>query len=105
MMLNKNKGNLLIDYYGSLLTKHQLDILSAYFIDDLSMNEIAEEKNISKSAVSDIIKRSIKQLEEYEAKLKLIEQNERLDLVIKELENGNNKDKKLAKELLNIFRR
>ena len=104
-MLDKNKGNLLIDYYGSLLTKHQLSILDDYFKDDLSMNEIAENREISKAAVSDVINRSIKQLENYENKLKLIKQSEKLDKIISELENGDNEYKKLANKLINIFRR
>lgn len=104
-MLDKNKGNLLIDYYGSLLTKHQLSILDDYFKDDLSMNEIAENREISKAAVSDVIYRSIKQLENYENKLKLIKQSEKLDKIISELENGDNESKKLANKLINIFRR
>lgn len=104
-MLDKNKGNLLIDYYGSLLTKHQLSILEDYFKDDLSMNEIAENLNISKSAVSDLINRSIKQLLNYENKLKLIKQGDKLDKVIIELQNGDNNSKKIANKLINIYRR
>lgn len=105
MILDKTKGNLLIDYYGNLLTKHQLSILDDYFKDDLSMNEIAENHNISKAAVSDLINRSIKQLENYENKLKLIKQSEKLDKIIDELNKGDNKSKKLADKLINIFRR
>ena len=48
----------LIDYYGPLLTEHQLAILNEYYDNDLSMQEIAENHQISKSAVADIIKRS-----------------------------------------------
>lgn len=104
-MIDKNKGNLLLDYYGSLLTKHQLSILDDYFKDDLSMNEIAENRNISKAAVSDIIKRSVSLLENYENKLKLIKQSEKLDKIVSELENGDNESKRLANKLVNIFRR
>ena len=102
-MLDKTTGNLLIDFYGQLLTKHQLNILDDYFKDDLSMNEIAENNSISKAAVADIIKRSLKQLEEYEKKLKLIKQSEKLDKIVDELnKNGNTI---LANKLNNIIRR
>lgn len=104
-MLDRNECNLLIDYYGSLLTKHQLSILDDYFKDDLSMNEIAENNNISKAAVSDLIKRSVTQLKDYEAKLKLIKQSEKLDKLIEKLENGDIQSKKIAKKLINIYRR
>lgn len=104
-MLDKNKGNLLLDYYGSLLTKHQVEILDDYFKDDLSMNEIAVNRNISKSAVSDIIKRSLSQLEIYEKQLKLVKQAEKLDKIIIELEQGDKQSKMIAKKLINILRR
>ena len=62
----------LIDYYGPLLTEHQLAILNEYYDNDLSMQEIAENHQISKSAVADIIKRSFNQLQTYENKLHFI---------------------------------
>ncbi len=74
-MMNRNKiyDNILKDYYGSLLTARQNEILDLYLTDDLSMSEIAERLDISKTAVADILNRSYKQLDEYENKLKLIE--------------------------------
>ena len=74
-MMNRNKiyDNILKDYYGSLLTARQNEILDLYLTDDLSMGEIAERLDISKTAVADILNRSYKQLDEYENKLKLIE--------------------------------
>lgn len=102
-MLDKNTGNLLLDFYGDLLTDHQLEILDDYFKDDLSMIEIADNRNISKAAVSDIIKRSIVQLQDYEEKLKLISQSEKLDKIVDELNKSGNKT--LANKLNNIIRR
>ena len=102
-MLNKLDGNLLFDFYGCLLTKHQNDILNDYYNEDLSMAEIAQNCNVSKSAISDIIKRSIVQLQEYEDKLNLIKQTKSLDEIIDRME----KDKipaKYIKELKKISR-
>ena len=102
-MLNKVDGNLLFDFYGSLLTDHQNDILNDYYNEDLSMAEIAQNCDISKSAVSDIIKRSLLQLQEYEDKLNLIKQTKSLDNIIDRME----KDKipaKYIKELKKISR-
>jgi len=96
MPLNREYNILLIDFYGDLLTKHQLDILNEYFNEDLSMNEIAENYMISKSAVQDLIKRSINQLNEFEKKLKLIEKDNKLNKLIEEMEKENN-------ELLNSY--
>lgn len=102
-MLDKNTGNLLLDFYGDLLTEHQLEILDDYFKDDLSMIEIADNRSISKAAVSDIIKRSIIQLQDYEDKLKLISQSEKLDKIVNELKKSGNEA--LANKLNNIIRR
>lgn len=103
-MLSKEEGNLLLDFYGSLLTEHQLNVLNDYFVEDLSMNEIADELNISKSGVSDLINRSIKQLESYESKLNLIRQDRELDIIINELNTGDDYAKDIARRLLEIYR-
>ncbi len=102
-MLNKVDGNLLFDFYGSLLTEHQNEILNDYYNEDLSMAEIAENNNVSKSAVSDIIKRSLLQLQEYEDKLKLIKQTKSLDDLIDKMVKDKIPDKYI-KELKKISR-
>ena len=85
-MLDKVEGNLLFDFYGSLLTEHQREVLDDYFNDDLSMSELADEYDVSKSAISDLIKRCLNQLEEYESKLHLIKQARSLDELIDKME-------------------
>ena len=57
------------DAYGGLLTPVQQEITDLYFNKDLTVSEIAEEKGISRQAVSDCLKGCKKQLEEYEDKL------------------------------------
>ena len=101
---NKIEGNELLDFYGSLLTEHQLEILEDYYIDDLSMAEIATNYNISKAAVSDIINRAYEQLALYESKLKLIKNNKKLNSLINKMENDKNIDIKYIKELKDINR-
>lgn len=82
MELEKTKRvNDLIDFYGALLTSNQLNILELYYMEDLSLKEIADELNISRNAVHDSLKRSLIILEEYEDKLKLLEK----DLIKSEL--------------------
>ena len=51
---------------------------------------------ISKSAVQDLIKRSLVQLKDYEKVLKLIEKDKKLDLIIEDMKKENN-------ELLDSF--
>lgn len=75
----------LIDYYGSLLTEHQLEVLKDYYYNDFSMIEIAENYKVSKSAISDLIKRSINQLNDYEDKLNLIQLAKKRETILGEL--------------------
>lgn len=97
--------NLLLDYYGNMLTTHQLDILKDYFYEDLSMNEIAENRKISKAAVSDIIKRSSKQLKEFESKLHIIQDTDKINMILDEMDNSSNKDvSKYSKRIRKIVR-
>ena len=63
---------LLFDFYGALLTEKQRLMFDLYYQYDLSLGEIAQEQNISRQAVYDIIKRSENILEEYENKLQLV---------------------------------
>ena len=57
------------DLYSPLLTENQREITDLYFNFDLSLGEIAEQKGVSRQSVSDCLKKSRKQLEEYEAAL------------------------------------
>ena len=47
--------------------------MSLYYLDDLSLGEIAEEFDVSRQAVYDNIKRTEAMLEEYEEKLVLLQ--------------------------------
>lgn len=66
------KINEYLDWYEALLTEKQRDIMNMYYREDFSLSEIAENLNISRSAVSDLIKRVSKSLEDYENKLQLV---------------------------------
>lgn len=58
--------------------------MSLYYLDDLSLGEIAEEFEVSRQAVYDNIKRTEAMLEEYEEKLLLLQKfQERQQLVAK----------------------
>jgi predicted DNA-binding protein YlxM (UPF0122 family) len=63
---------LLLDFYGALLTKRQLDILDAYVNDDYSLSEIAGNFDVSRQAVHDAVRNGVASLEEFEAKLGIV---------------------------------
>lgn len=64
---------LLYDFYGELLTDHQKKIYEDAVFGDLSLSEIAQEAGISRQGVHDLIRRCDRALQEYEAKLHLLE--------------------------------
>ncbi len=66
---------LLLDYYGKLLSDKQYIAMTSYYYDDLSLIEIAKNQNITKQAVSDLIRRSEKKLYEIENELNMINRN------------------------------
>ena len=91
MELEKTKlMNNLIDFYGMLLTENQLMIMEYYYMDDLTLSEIGENLNISRSAVYDSIKKSSALLLDYENKLRILEKEEKKNELI---ENSSNLSK------------
>ncbi|MDO4301040.1 MAG: putative DNA-binding protein [Clostridia bacterium] len=81
---------LLLDFYGELLTCKQRSVMSSYYFDDYSLNEIAEEHSITRQAVQDMIKRTEKLLKQYEQKLMLVDKylkrKEKVENIVKELD-------------------
>lgn len=71
-MEKKVELSMLIQIYGNLLTEKQLDILDNYYNMDLSLSEIAQNNEITRQAVRDIIKKGEKKLFEFEEKLQIM---------------------------------
>lgn len=66
------RANLLLDFYGQLLTERQLNACRLYYEENFSLGEIALELGISRQAVHDNIRRATNALEGYEQKLGLV---------------------------------
>ena len=88
-MEQKVQISILISIYGKLLTQKQFEFLDDYYNNDLSLSEIAENNNITRQAVRDIIKKGEKKLFEYEEKLlfmkKMLNQEARIQKILLEL--------------------
>ena len=64
--------SILYDFYGELLNDHKKRVFEDYFLNDLSLSEIAYELNISRQGVHDIVKRCTQELKDYEDRLSLV---------------------------------
>ena len=87
------RQSLLYDFYGELLTAHQKRIYEDIILNDLSYTEVAREEGISRQGVYDMVKRCDKILEEYEAKLHLVEKFQNAKQMVTDV-------KHLAKDIL-----
>lgn len=95
-MEEKIKISILCQIYGKLLTEKQYQILDDYYNNDLSLSEIAENNNITRQAVNDVINKGKNKLIEIEEKLlfmeKILNQERTIEKVITELEKSENKE-------------
>ena len=100
--------SILCDLYGKLLTQKQFYFLNDYYNNDLSLSEIAENNQITRQAVRDIIKKGEKKLFEYEEKLlfmkRMSNQEKTIEHVLSELTKieKTSSDKKVAQILESV---
>ena len=78
-MFEKNmKIAYLLDFYAEVLDEHTRDIMRAYYNDDLSLAEIAEDEGISRQGIRHVVKKGEDQLMFLESKLGIAKQHEEL---------------------------
>ena len=107
--MEKNvKVSMLCEVYGNLLTKKQLSILQDYYDKDLSLSEIAQNQEITRQEVRDIIKKGENKLFELEEKLgimkKTFKQEEKIAIILSELTKIQKRstDKQVAEILTHV---
>lgn len=96
MMENREYLNSLFDIYKELLTTIEQATFIDYYVEDLSMQEIADNRNISKSSVGKTLKIATEKLEDYEKKLHIYDKNKKIEKALA------NKDYNLIKEIIGI---
>ena len=89
----------LLMLYQGLLSPTQKDILEDYFSYNLSISEIAENRNISRAAVEDAIKKGKKKLDQFEDELGSLKALE----VIHDIKNDTN-DENITSKLDEVER-
>ena len=90
-----NKIIILYDYYEELLTELQREYFEEYYFNNLSLSEIADNKNVSRNAVHNQLKNTVEKLNEYETKLKMYEKTSKVKKIIK--------DKELREKVMDIL--
>jgi predicted DNA-binding protein YlxM (UPF0122 family) len=96
-----NHINGLFDVYGPLLTKHQQDMMSDYYRFNLSLMEIADQKNITRAAVSDALTQAKNHLMKFEKTLKVLE----FQKTLKTLIDDNTLPLRIKKKLIQLLNR
>ena len=92
-MDNNTKYVILYDYYGELLTTKQRKYFEDYYFNNYSLKEISENENISRNGVFKQIKDVENKLNYYEEKLGIYKRNEKLEKLIKSIDDDNLKNK------------
>jgi len=92
--------------YGGLLTEKQRQALLLHCDEDLTLAEIADEMNVSRQNVHELIVRSEQKLRRYEAALRLAEQAEttrgQLQSAVSALDAGHPEEtRRMIQQLLN----
>ena len=108
VMKKKVKMSMLNELYGNMLTDKQRQCIDDYYNNDLSLTEIAQNNNITRQGVRDIIKKGEKKLLMYEEKLaymnKTLKQKKKIEKILVELTKieNNYTDEQVSKILENM---
>ncbi len=86
----------LFDFYQVLLTSKQKEYFIDYYFDNLSLQEIAENNQISRNAIHKQLKEVEEKLFDLENKLKLLQKTAKIEKMIK--------DNEVKKQVLRILR-
>lgn len=100
MLEKTTRMNYLFDFYKALLTPKQRSYMEMYYLEDLSLGEIAETFEVSRQAVYDNIRRTEAMIESYEKKLHLYDRFKERSTLLDELEEIMDSSQSGAKDLI-----
>ena len=98
-IIERVRVDILVKYYGKMLTEKQQNILAMYLDNNLSLAEVSEELNISRQAVKDAVDNSINALNNMEEKLGFIARDEKFKHEISNF----GIDENIKKQLINLL--
>lgn len=90
---------ILYDYYGALLTEKQRLYFTYYYFDNLSLQEIKENLDVSRNAIHKELKIIKDKLYNYEEKLKLYDRDRKILKVVDSIDDVTIREK--IKNILN----
>jgi len=76
----------LFDYYGELFTDKQKEYFTDYYFNNLTLQEIADNNNVSRNAVHKNIKDILSKLDYYEEKLNLYSNKKKIEKLIENID-------------------
>ena len=85
--------NNLFDIYSDLLTDNEKSNFKDYYQEDLSLSEIADNNNISKSAVGKMVKTVLEKLDYYEKILKIYYKSQKIKEILEKEKNKELKER------------
>ena len=105
------RQSLLVDFYGQLLPPRQRQVMELYTEENLSLQEIADQFDISRQGVHDALRKAQKALTEYEEKLGLVDRfleteeavstiDQQIGRMVSDIENGRMQEKEQEKEIV-----
>ena len=102
VMDNITDKNMLYDFYGELLTDRQKLIYEDAVYNDCSLSELANEYDMSRQGIHDLLKRCDRTLENYEEKLGLVRKFKKLKDIAGRIEkvSVDEEVRNLAKEMI-----
>ena len=80
------KYSYLFDYYGELFTDKQKEYFIDYYFNNLTLQEIADNNNVSRNAVHKNIKDILAKLDYYEEKLNLYSNKQKIEKLLENVD-------------------